>query len=116
MPAGTYNFVAEQGATLERVITWRDDAGALVSLTGCTANMQVRSVAESAIVILDCSEANGRIVLGGAAGTITITVAAATMSAIAAGTYVYDLELTAAGGKVTRLIEGKFQVKSEVTR
>jgi hypothetical protein len=38
------------------------------------------------------------------------------MSGIPAGSYVYDLEIVSANGKVTRLIEGRFVVKAEVTR
>lgn len=116
MPAGTYNFAAEQGATLERVITYRDSAGALVNLTSYTARMQVRALVESTNFILELTTSNGGISLGGTAGTITILVSASDMSAIPAGTYVYDLEIVSPSGKVTRLIEGKFAVKAEVTR
>ena len=116
MAAGTYNFAAEQGATLERVITYKDSTGTLVNLTSYTARMQVRVAVETASFILELTTSNGGITLGGAAGTITLLVSATAMSAIPAATYVYDLEIVAPSGKVTRLIEGKFAVKAEVTR
>jgi hypothetical protein len=116
MAAGTYNFAAEQGATMERIITYKDSAGALVNLTSYTARMQIRVAVETATFILELTTANGGITLGGALGTISLLVSAAVMSSIAAATYVYDLEIVSPSGKVTRLIEGKFAVKAEVTR
>jgi microcompartment protein CcmL/EutN len=49
-------------------------------------------------------------------GTVRLKVDAATTAALTAGDYVYDLEITAPNGDVTRLVEGKFKVKPEVTR
>jgi hypothetical protein len=115
MPAGSYSFYAEQGATLERVITYTDSAGAIINLTGYTAKMQVRTSAESATVVLELTSSAG-ITINGTAGTLSILVAASVLSAIAPLIYVYDLEITAPSGKVTRLIEGRFYVKAEVTR
>jgi len=116
MPAGQYAIYAEQGATLERIITYTDSAEAIINLTGYTAKMQVRTSAESATAILTLSNLNEAITINGAAGTLTIELSALTMSAITPGIYVYDLEITAPSGKVTRLIEGRFYVKAEVTR
>ena len=115
MPAGLYNFAAEQGATLERVITYTDPDGVIINLTSYTALMQVRSTAASATVILELSTGSG-ITINGAAGTLTLLVSAADMTALTPGSYVYDLEITSPGSVVTRLIEGKFAVKAEVTR
>jgi hypothetical protein len=60
---------------------------------------------------------NSRILLGGATGTITLTVSAADMTNVTSGQYVYDLELVApVSNVVTRLIQGNFSVRAEVTR
>ena len=115
MAAGNYTFFAEQGATLERVITYTDSLDAIINITSYTAKMQVRSTAASATVILELTHISG-ITINGAAGTLTLLVDASTMSGITPATYVYDLEITAPSTKVTRLIEGKFIVKAEVTR
>jgi hypothetical protein len=115
MPAGLYDIVAEQGATLDRVITWRNSAGALINLTSYTARMQVRSDYQSSTVVLNLTTENGGITLGGALGTITLTASATAMAAIASGTYVYDLEMVL-GSVVTRLVQGSFAVNVEVTR
>jgi hypothetical protein len=47
-----------------------------VSLVGYTARMQVRSTLESAEALIELTTANGRIALGGSAGTITLTISA----------------------------------------
>jgi len=115
MPAGIYNFAAEQGATLQRVITYTDPDEVVINLTSYTALMQVRTTAASGTVILELSTAAG-ITINGAAGTLTLLVDATTMSGLTPASYVYDLEITSPGSIVTRLIEGKFVVKAEVTR
>ena len=115
MPAGLYNILAEQGATLARTILYTDADEVVTNLTGYTAAMQVRATAASATVLLSATNSNGRLTLGGAAGTIDILVDAATMAALTPGKYVYDLELYT-GATVIRLIEGSFTVKAEVTR
>lgn len=114
--SGSYNITCDQGATFKRTITWTNQAKVPFNLTNFTARMQVRSTAESSNVELELTTANSRIVLGGAAGTIQLTVPAVTTAALTPGLYVYDLELVSGGGEVTRLIEGNFNVKAEVTR
>lgn len=102
-----------QGATFRYVLTWLEDDVAK-NLTNYTARMQVRPTPTSSTVILDI-DTDDDITLGGAAGTITIEVAAADTADIDPGLYVYDLELVT-GATVTRLVEGVFMVSAEVTR
>jgi hypothetical protein len=79
--------------------------------------MHVREDVDSASTILELTTENERITLGGAAGTVTLNVSASTMAGIAAGKYVYDLEVVApVSGVVNRLIQGNFVVRPEVTR
>ena len=112
-PAGTYNIICDQGATFQRQITWNDTNGDPVDLTGYTARMQVRPTTDSTTLTLELTTGNNRITLGGAAGTIELLVAASVMTM--AGDFVYDLELVS-GTIVTRLVEGFFTVRAEVTR
>lgn len=115
MPAGFYDITAEQGATLRRVITWRDATTTPVSLVGYTAKMQVRKSADADTALLSLTHLAG-LTLGGTSGQITLEVAASKMSQLPAGSYVYDLEVTSNTGAVTRLLQGKFTVSREVTR
>jgi len=115
MAAQTYNISAEQGATLVRSILYTNIAGTPIDLTGFTAAMQVRDKAETSAFVLELTTGNSMIALGGALGTIVLTVTASDMINVPAGRFVYDLELY--NGAITkRLIEGNFNVKAEVTR
>lgn len=113
--AGGYDIVADQGATYSQVFTWKDSDGDPVSLVGWTGRMQVRSRVPSATTVLDLTTANGGVTLGGAAGTVTISVSAADMADVDAGVYTYDIELVN-GSTVERLVMGTFTVRGEVTR
>lgn len=113
--AGFYSITCDQGATLEVLLTYLDSDGAAVNLTGYTARMQVRTEVTAATATLTLTTENGRIALGGAAGTVALTVPAIDTAAVAAREYVYDLELVN-GATVTRIIEGAFTVRAEVTR
>ena len=115
MAATTYDILIEQGATYSQVITYKE-SGVAVNLTGYTARMQVRSTLESASTIVELTTANGRIALGGAAGTITLTISATDTAALTAGRGVYDLELVSGSGIVTRLLQGVATISRNVTR
>jgi hypothetical protein len=119
-PAGIYNITARQGATFSRVITWTDSAKTPYSIGGWVGRMHVRETVDAANTILVLTTANDRISLGSTANTagqITLSVDASTMSNVAAGQYVYDLELENPDtDEVWAIIEGNFVVKAEVTR
>ena len=111
--AGVAPLEAYQGATWEVDMTYRDSAGAIVNLSGYTAQMQVRSRTAATTVDLTLSTANGRITLGSTSPNIVLAVAAADMTL--SGTYVYDLKLTQ-GSDVTVLLRGDLTVSPAVTR
>lgn len=116
MPAASYDFQIEQGATLLKPIVWKDSAGAAVNLTGYTAKMQVRQSAASTDVLLELSTANSRLTITPLTGTITMIFSATLTAAIDWSRGKYDLELTSSDGTVTRLIEGQISVSKEITR
>lgn len=116
MSAGQYDLYIEQGATFQKVITWKDSTGAAIDLTNYSARLQARKTKSSTTTFLEATTANGRITLGGVAGTITIAVPASVTTALTTYSGVYDLELESAGGVVTRLLEGDVTVSREVTR
>lgn len=116
MAAAVYDITIEQGATYRLDIVWKDNAGAPINLTGYTARMQVREKVSSETALLDLTSQNGGIVLGGATGAIAIVAAATMTDDITAKRGVYDLELVAPGGVVTRLIGGAVTISPEVTR
>lgn len=114
-PAQTYDITADQGATYSVVITYENSNGTPINLTNYTARMQLRASYASVAAALTLTTENGRITLGGALGTITLTVEAATMETLEAKTYVYDLELVN-GSTVIRLLQGLFVNRPNATK
>ena len=114
-PAGIYNIVADQGATFQRTITWQDSNGTPINLTGYTARMQVRRRPSDGEALVSLTTENGRITLGGSAGTIALNCPASEMDFVD-GKWAYDLEVQSASGVVTRIVMGSFLLRAEVTR
>lgn len=117
MVAGIYDITIEQGANFSLPLTWKDENGTPINLTGYFARMQIRQDydADEAILSLD-STVGGGIVLGGAFGTITISIDAGATADLAQTDAVYDLELESVSGIVTRLVQGRVFISREVTR
>lgn len=119
MTAVRQNLVIEQGATFSFNINWiQEDETTPVDLTGFTARMHIRDSVDALAFLREFTDANGRIVLGGTAGTIQLLMTATDTAALTFTEGVYDLELvdTAGSGDVTRLTYGGVEVRPEVTR
>jgi hypothetical protein len=110
-------MLADQGATFQGTITWKDSARTPYDITGYTARMHVREETDSEDLILQLTTENGRITIYGTQGRLDLTVPASVMTDIEPDKYVYDLEIIApVSGVVTRLTQGNFVVRPEVTR
>jgi hypothetical protein len=114
--SGRYNMVCDQGSTFSLVFTIKTDGTAWSLVGNYTAKMQVRSFLNANTVLIELTTANSRISFS-AGGTVTLSLTAANTTDLPAGRHTYDLELTeTANGVVTRVLEGKFVVRGEVTR
>ncbi len=111
---GTYNITCPQGATFDKTFSVALD-GTPKDLTGFSAALQVRETFDSTTPVVSLTNGSG-ITLGGVLGTINVIVSSSATSAIPAGYYSYDLEITSGAGVRDRLLEGKFVVTPEVTR
>jgi hypothetical protein len=116
MAAARFNFTIEQGATFTHTIEAEDEAGAAIDFTGASVKMQVRSLVDSATILVELSSANGRAVV--ASTKITLTLTAAETAALTPWNLpaVYDLEVTYAAGNIERLLDGKVFFDKEITR
>lgn len=114
MPAVTYDFVIEQGATKVLRFVWKDSNGVPVDLSGYTARMQLRKTVTNPAVAAELTTENGGILLGGVDGTVDVEFSAELTAGLSKDG-VYDLELESAG-VVTRLVQGNFTLSREVTR
>lgn len=115
--AGKYKIVCDQGATLKRTLTIQSQGASPVAwdLTAFTGRMHVRPAVESDDVTLELTTENGRLSVG-AGGVVEMLVSATDTAELDAGAYVYDLEVESPAGEVTRLLEGAFVVRRNVTR
>jgi hypothetical protein len=115
MLAGVYKIICDQGATFQRVFTITESNDEPMDLTGYTARMQIRPEIESSDVLIELTTQNGRITLGGTAGTIELNLTPQNTATIDRDGF-YDLEIISSGGAVHRVLRGRFVVNLEVTR
>ena len=116
MTAAVYDFVIEQGATLDKSFIWKDSTGTVINLSGYTARMQIRPTAVASTVLLELTTLNNRIIITAGQGKIQLLVSAADTSAITWQRGKYDLELVSSTGVVTRLLSGDVEISREITR
>ena len=139
--AAEYNITHDKGTTFKLYALYKDSAGDVIDLTGQSARMQVRRSPDDTSLVLNITGSGvtsggstGEFVLGaGVAGTGGITLNGSTVGAAGTtgGIYIefdaassaflptarmfYDFELVN-GEEVTRLIEGRFEAKANITR
>jgi hypothetical protein len=114
MAAGEYSFTIECGTDWTLTLTHKDSSGNAIDNSSYSANMDIKSAVGGSL-IENLSSSGGEITLGGSNGRITLSLTDVETSAISAGRYVYDLELTDGGGLIERLIEGNVTFKGQVT-
>ena len=110
--ASILNQIIDQGTTFSKQITvYETDGTTIQNLTGYTVSSQLRknytSTAFTTINATNNSPTNGVIVM---------SLTAVQTAALKSGRYVYDLQITAADGTVTRVIEGVITIRPEVTK
>ena len=112
MSAGTYNLTIDQGSdfALDLVIK---QSGSALDLSNYSGRAQLRTSVDassvSATFTVTKTNASG--------GALKMELQAATSSALAAGQYVYDLEIyTASDSTVKRILQGTATITPEVTR
>lgn len=111
------NLKVNQGATYKHTIFWVDDNDVPINITGHVCRMQARAKLDAPSTLLNLTTENGGLIIANALlGEIRIYLSATDTTNINWTSAVYDLEIEAPNGDVTRLIEGKITVTKEVTR
>tara|TARA_B100001113_G_C21105816_1_gene620855 strand:- start:1472 stop:1804 length:333 start_codon:yes stop_codon:yes gene_type:complete len=105
------NIVIDQGTTFSLDINLTNDDGSAKDLTNYTVASQMRKSYEAtAKTDFTCVKVN-------ASGKVTISLTATQTSAVKAGRYVYDVEITGTSPVETlRVLEGLVTVTPEVTK
>jgi hypothetical protein len=119
-----YDLITDQGSTVHQVFTVKNSAKKALNLTGYSARMQVRgrdlTTQDPGLIIIAeyrTEDADGSLVVNGNAGTVTLLIRPMEMAEIAPDKYVYDIEVESENaGETTRIIQGKFIVRAEVTK
>ena len=112
MTAATYDLVIDQGSdfAIDLTIT---ESGSAKNLTGYSGRAQMRSTHASSSVTASFTVS----VVNASAGTMKMEMSSSVTAGVAAGRYVYDLEIHTSGdATVKRLIEGSVTINPEVTR
>lgn len=118
MTAGVLDILVEQGATWTRSLAWEttDVPPVPISVVGYLARLMIRKTYRSDLPSLTLTSAVGGGITLTAPNQIDILMTATQTASLAMSTGVYDLELEAPDGTVTRLLQGVVTVSPEATR
>lgn len=103
------NLVIDQGATFSTDLTLTDENGDALLLNGYTANSQLRKWYTSTNAVAFSTAINTQ------SGVISLSLTSNQTSSLAAGRYVYDVEIDN-GSTISRVVEGIITVTPNVTR
>lgn len=121
MTAAKKDLYIEQGATFGLSFAWHEGdsetPGDPVNLTGAVARMQIRKTQQAPSLVDATSDGvSPKIVLGGAAGTIAVTLSDEDTDLLTSKSMLYDLEVEMPDGTVYRLLQGKVTVDPNITQ
>jgi hypothetical protein len=112
------NIFCTNNTTFDLYSEFYDEIGNLINLTGFTAKMQVKTSNNQSCsdLIIEFSTENGRIILGGIAGTIIIQASKADMSLLPIGQYYYDFVINTGSTEINYFNEVKtFNIQGGIT-
>ena len=77
--------------------------------------MSLKEKPDATATVLSLTTANGRMTMGGVAGTIVLTISSTDTGNLTPDDGVFDLEITSGAGVVSRIIEGTYSVRRNIT-
>jgi hypothetical protein len=110
---GVQSQLCEQGATFSKILSLKDTNNVIIDVTGYDFKMQVRKN-YSEDLITELSTDNGLIDID-SDGRVVLTLSATATALLAPGNYLYDIKMTDLSSVVTRILEGRFVVKAQIT-
>ena len=105
------NIFIDQGTDFSVTVDVTDSAGDVLDLSNYTASAQIRKTYGSSNVSATFTTSISEL-----AGQVTLSLNDTQTTGLESGRYVYDLNITSAGGQTTRVIEGQAIVTPGVTR
>jgi hypothetical protein len=104
------NLIIDQGSTYSTVIDVTDDNDVPIDLTGYSGSAQIRKHYSSS------NSVHFSVGIIPTDGGVVLSLSSTQTSALRAGRYVYDVELTNSSNVVSRIVEGIVTVTPQVTR
>lgn len=113
-----FNIKIIRGSRYLKGFIYQDSTKSPIDLTGLEARMHIRARDTDPNFALELTTANGRITLGGSAGTINIILTALETDTLTINSGVYDLEIYNPGDLdiVDTLLEGAVTINNAITR
>lgn len=105
------NLVIDQGTTFSSIITLTNQDGTAMNLTGYTVASQFRKSFQSSTATSFTAS-----IYDATTGKIRLQLSAVASSAVKAGRYLYDIELTSGSGEKSRALEGLVIITPEITK
>jgi hypothetical protein len=117
--AGIYNLYIDEKETFQRTLTWNDNAGSPVPMSGWTAKLQIRAaqLQTSTLYLTLDNAGSGGITLNATNGQIGLTITPAQSELFPTQSF-YDLVLTnpnVSPSFVFRLVQGEVWINPAVT-
>ena len=109
--AAISNLYIDQGTDFTVTIDVTNTDGSVLNLSNYTAASQLRKTYGSSNATVSFTTS-----IAAAQGQVTLSLTDTQTSGITAGRYVYDLNITSAGGVTTRVVEGQAIITPGVTR
>lgn len=105
--SGIYDITIEQGIAFSKSVTWKDENGTLIDMTGMTARAAVRTRDGLPLTEFICT-------VNGVAGEIVLGLSHITTAALDFDTAVYDLDILQGGVPIKRLLRGTVTLCKDV--
>lgn len=119
MEAGIFNFVIQQGSTLNWQFKMEEEDGSPIDLTGYSIAMQARMAVDDAATVISSTGVGANLTITIAVdpttGIFNIGMTALQTAVLDFNTAVYDIEFTI-GAIVKKYIKGIITLIKEVTR
>ena len=104
------NIIIDQGTDFSALIDVESASDTVYNLSGYTVAAQMRKTYASSTAVTFGTSHNGVL------GQISITLANIVTNTLEPGRYMYDIEITSAGGAKTRVVQGTATVTAGITR
>lgn len=114
--AGTGNIETDMGSAWAPTITYKDSNGDGIDLTGATVRMKIKTkFGGTELFSLDSGTGNGITWVDRANGQFKPKLTNAQTAGVTSYSNVYDIEVEDSSGDVTRIAQGAFTFRREVT-